>query len=105
MLKPQKQTVALLQRLTQTTIKAIRCEKRVSIWNVVCSVWSHSKAMGAPDIEKREAFSPRACKQTYVRKTYIDENGEPYVIDKNRKIQMKSILAGSLTPTKMMYGV
>ena len=100
MLKPQKQTVALLQRLTQTTIKAIRCEKRVSIYNVVCSVWSHSKALGAPDIEKREAFSPRACKQTYVRKTYIAENGEPYAIDKNRKIQMKSILAGSLTPTQ-----
>ena len=90
---------ALLQRLDQRTIRAVRCEQRISLYDVVCSVWSHSKALGSPDIERREPFDAHKCRRTVDRKTYISTSGIPYAIDLNTEVQFKSVIAGSLTPT------
>ena len=90
---------ALLQRLDQRTIRAVQCEQRTSLTDVVCSVWSHSKVLGAPDIERREPFDADKCRRTVERKTYISSNGVPYAIDLNAQIQFKAVIAGTLTPT------
>ena len=98
-LDSQMLTAALLQRQSQRVLRAIRCERRTSILDVVCAVWGHSKLLAAPDIEMREPFSGHDCKQTYERKTFVTDDGDSHFIEVNNQVQYKRILAGQLTPT------
>ena len=60
--QPQPVSVAMLQKLYQRKIKAVRCERRVTVLNMVCAVWSHSKLMESPDVQRLEPFDAHECR-------------------------------------------
>ena len=93
---PKIVDAALLQRVYEHKIKAIRCERRITVLHAVCAVWSHSKLVKALDVQLLEPFSSKKCKDTVSSKLYITGTGKAIPVEFNKEIQYQETITGDL---------
>ena len=96
---PQPVEAVLLQHLTNHRLSAIRCERRVTMVQAVCAVWSHSKLLQALDVQRLEPFGAEECRRAVETKLYAPQDGNVIPFDFNKELQYKRTVTGSLYAT------
>ena len=96
---PQQVEAALLQRLTDHKLTAIRCERRITVIHAICAVWSHSKLIHALDVQQLEPFSSEECRIAVEKKLYTTNQNKVIPLEYNKEIQYHETITGYLQTT------
>ena len=88
--KTPTETYTLLQRQEEETTKGFACAEVQSVFYLECGVWSHSKLMKTPQIERNVAVSTQTCRQWISSRKYTHPSGTSNLI-----VPGETIVAGS----------
>ena len=97
--RTETQDAILLQRISEHKIRAVRCERRLSVIHSYCAIWSHSKLMKAMDMELLEPFEAHECKNTLEKMLYVTRKQRVIPVELNKEIQFQETLTGYLSMT------
>ena len=90
---------AVIQYSTDKYFKAMMCEKKVSVLNVICGAFSHSKLIEPPDVLQPMRMKRSDCNDIAVTQILTTEDGRQLRITAGTRIAYKYLEAGSTTLT------
>jgi hypothetical protein len=90
---------AVIQYSTNKYFKAMMCEKKVSVLNVICGAFSHSKLIEPPDVLKPMTVKRGDCNDIALTQILTTEDGRQLRVTAGTRIAYKYLEAGSTTLT------
>ena len=89
----------VVQYSTNKYFKAMMCEKKISVLNVICGAFSHSKLIEPPDVLKPVMVKRGDCNDIALTQILTTEDGRQLRVAAGTRIAYKYLEAGSTTLT------